>query len=92
MDLGYHSVPAETGSRKGWDGAGDEPSNSSITDSKLRLAVGNLCFTVLLSIKNTPLAFLTGYSHERLNVLHRTTGTVTITCSILHWTYDNPYV
>ncbi|KAL7274727.1 hypothetical protein RUND412_002371 [Rhizina undulata] len=38
------------------------------------MAIMNTALAFLLAMKNTPLAFLTGYSHERLNVLHRWVG------------------
>ncbi|KAF3921014.1 hypothetical protein ABW20_dc0110571 [Dactylellina cionopaga] len=38
------------------------------------LAVSNLALVFLLAMKNNPIAFITGYSHERLNVLHRWAG------------------
>ncbi|KAI0881833.1 ferric reductase NAD binding domain-containing protein [Annulohypoxylon maeteangense] len=48
------------------------------------IATGNMVFVVFLSLKNTPLAFLTAYSYERLNVLHRIAGYTTMLCVILH--------
>ncbi|EPS39778.1 hypothetical protein H072_6235 [Dactylellina haptotyla CBS 200.50] len=38
------------------------------------LALCNLALVFLLAMKNNPIAFITGYSHERLNVLHRWAG------------------
>ncbi|KAF8250580.1 hypothetical protein K440DRAFT_653467 [Wilcoxina mikolae CBS 423.85] len=38
------------------------------------MAICNAALAFLLAMKNTPLSFLTGYSHERLNVLHRWIG------------------
>lgn len=49
-----------------------------------RLAVSNLAFVTFLSLKNTPLGFLTSYSYERLNILHQVAGYCTITWSLLH--------
>ncbi|KAF2104692.1 hypothetical protein NA57DRAFT_70900 [Rhizodiscina lignyota] len=46
----------------------------------------NMTTTVVLSIKNNPVAILTGYSHERLNVLHRASGWCTLIFWMLHWT------
>lgn len=39
---------------------------------------------VVLALKNTPLAFLTPWSYERLNVLHRVAGFTTITLATIH--------
>jgi hypothetical protein len=49
-----------------------------------RMAVCNAALAFLLAMKNSPLAFLTGYSHERLNVLHRWAGRVIWFFSSLH--------
>ncbi|KAF3919070.1 hypothetical protein ABW21_db0203726 [Orbilia brochopaga] len=38
------------------------------------LALVNLGMVFLLAMKNNPIAFISGYSHERLNVLHRWAG------------------
>ena len=38
-------------------------------------------------MKNNPLGFLTGYSHERLNVLHRWSGRATVVYACLHVMY-----
>ncbi|KAI1088488.1 ferric reductase NAD binding domain-containing protein [Rostrohypoxylon terebratum] len=48
------------------------------------MATGNMVFVVFLALKNTPLAFLTAYSYERLNVLHRIAGYTTMLYVILH--------
>ncbi|KAI1207318.1 ferric reductase NAD binding domain-containing protein [Annulohypoxylon truncatum] len=48
------------------------------------MAAGNLVFVIFLALKNTPLAFLTAYSYERLNVLHRIAGYTTMLYVILH--------
>ncbi|EWG38307.1 hypothetical protein FVEG_14864 [Fusarium verticillioides 7600] len=48
------------------------------------LAVGNLCLTVFLSLKNTPLAFLTGWTYDRLNPLHRASGLMTSALVVIH--------
>jgi predicted ferric reductase len=37
-----------------------------------------------LAIKNTPLAFLTSYSYERLNILHQAAGCCTVISVVLH--------
>lgn len=49
-----------------------------------RLAIANLVVVVLLSLKNTPLAFLISWSYERLNPLHQVAGYATIIHVILH--------
>ncbi|RVD80499.1 uncharacterized protein DFL_008396 [Arthrobotrys flagrans] len=38
------------------------------------LSLVNLALVFLLAMKNNPFTFITGYSHERLNVLHRWAG------------------
>ncbi|KAJ4317700.1 hypothetical protein N0V84_007219 [Fusarium piperis] len=48
------------------------------------LAVGNLCLTVFLSLKNTPLGFLAGWSYERLNSFHRVSGMMTFLLVVVH--------
>ncbi|KAH8694383.1 ferric reductase like transmembrane component [Ilyonectria robusta] len=48
------------------------------------LAVANICLTVFLSLKNTPLGFLTGWSYERLNSLHRVSGMTSLILVIIH--------
>ncbi|TVY49572.1 Ferric/cupric reductase transmembrane component, partial [Lachnellula occidentalis] len=49
-------------------------------------SVANLGLITFLSLKNTPLAFLTAYSYERLNVLHRIAGYSLVVSMILHAT------
>ncbi|KAJ6443383.1 Ferric reductase-like transmembrane component [Purpureocillium lavendulum] len=48
------------------------------------LAVANLIVLIVLALKNTPLAFLTAWSYERLNVLHQVAGYTTIIHVIIH--------
>jgi len=48
------------------------------------MALANMCFLVLLALKNTPLAFLTAYSYERLNCLHQIAGYTMFTFLVLH--------
>lgn len=48
------------------------------------MATGNMVFVVFLALKNTPLAILTAYSYERLNVLHQIAGYTTMVYTILH--------
>lgn len=49
-----------------------------------RLAIANMVIVVILSLKNTPLAFLTSWSYERLNPLHQIAGYATLIHVILH--------
>ncbi|OHE95296.1 ferric reductase like transmembrane component [Colletotrichum orchidophilum] len=48
------------------------------------LSITNIAFVVFLSLKNTPLGFLTAWSYERLNVLHQIAGYVTMSLIIVH--------
>ncbi|TVY60318.1 hypothetical protein Focb16_v003915 [Fusarium oxysporum f. sp. cubense] len=48
------------------------------------LAVANLCLTVFLSLKITPLGFLTGWTYDRLNSLHRASGLMTSALVVTH--------
>ncbi|VBB80535.1 Putative Ferric reductase transmembrane component [Podospora comata] len=48
------------------------------------MALVNLAFLVFLALKNTPLAFLTAYSYERLNCLHQIAGYTMFTQMVLH--------
>jgi hypothetical protein len=50
----------------------------------VRMALSNIAFITFLALKNTPLAFLTAYSHERLNQLHQIGGYTTIVYVITH--------
>jgi len=43
-----------------------------------------MCFVVFLALKNTPLAFLTPYSYERLNNLHQIAGCTTFLLMVIH--------
>lgn len=61
-----------------------------------RIAASNLCLITFLALKNTPLAFLTAYSYERLNILHQAAGYCTIGWALLHgvlyttaWSYSD---
>lgn len=49
-----------------------------------RLAIANMVIVVILSLKNTPLAFLVSLSYERLNPLHQVAGYATLIHVILH--------
>ncbi len=46
--------------------------------------MANLCFVVFLALKNTPLAFMTAYSYERLNCLHQIAGYTTFCLVVIH--------
>ena len=46
--------------------------------------MSNLALITFLALKNTPLAFLTAYSYERLNALHRLAGYGTVCFAMLH--------
>ncbi|TQV93913.1 Ferric reductase-like transmembrane component [Cordyceps javanica] len=48
------------------------------------LALANMLFSVFLALKNTPLAFLTAWSYERLNILHRYSGFFAVLHMIIH--------
>ncbi|KAI5923191.1 ferric reductase NAD binding domain-containing protein [Camillea tinctor] len=55
------------------------------------VATGNMTFVVFLALKNTPLAFLTAYSYERLNVLHQIAGYTTLIQAIIHGVMYSAY-
>jgi predicted ferric reductase len=44
----------------------------------------NLVLVVFLALKNTPLAFLTAYSYERLNCLHHVVGYTVFAYMVIH--------
>lgn len=48
--------------------------------------MANLTLVVFLSHRNTPLAPVTGNSHEKLRALHKIAGYTTIVSAILHGT------
>ncbi|KAF8855174.1 hypothetical protein BDZ45DRAFT_728253 [Acephala macrosclerotiorum] len=48
------------------------------------IATCNIALIMFLALKNTPLAFLTAYSYERLNILHQAAGYCTVFFTILH--------
>ena len=71
--------------RKDVDGMTDMPSIIlPLADTIFRLALCNLCFTVFLALKNTPLSPLAGRSYESINVFHRCAGYTTIVAVLLH--------
>ena len=43
-----------------------------------------MCLAVFLALKNTPLAFLTAYSYERLNCLHQISGYTMFLSMVIH--------
>ena len=43
-----------------------------------------MCAAVFLSLKNTPLAYITPYSYERINILHKTAGMMTTFWVVAH--------
>lgn len=49
-----------------------------------RVLSANYAFVVFLALKNTPLAFLTAYSYERLNSLHQIAGVATFLLLVVH--------
>lgn len=49
-----------------------------------RMAVTNIAFITFLALRNTPLAYLTTYTHDRLKVLHAVAGYTTILYAVLH--------
>lgn len=58
--------------------------NMFLANEKPRMVVCNFCVVVFLALKNTPLAVLTAYSYERINILHQIAGTTTFVYLILH--------
>ncbi|TEA13976.1 Ferric/cupric reductase transmembrane component 2 [Colletotrichum sidae] len=57
------------------------------------LAIANIAFVVFLSLKNTPLGYLTAWSYERLNILHQIAGYVTMALIIVHGaTYSSYFI
>lgn len=48
------------------------------------MAISNIALVTLLALKNTPLAFLTSHSYERLNPLHQVAGYGALTYAFLH--------
>ncbi|KAI1372913.1 ferric reductase NAD binding domain-containing protein [Hypoxylon crocopeplum] len=55
------------------------------------MATGNMVLVVFLALKNTPLAFLTAYSYERLNGLHQIAGYATMVYAIIHGSIYSAY-
>lgn len=48
------------------------------------MAISNMALVVFLSLKNTPLAFFSAWSYERLNILHQVAGYVAATLVVVH--------
>ncbi|KAE8453286.1 hypothetical protein EG329_011353 [Mollisiaceae sp. DMI_Dod_QoI] len=48
------------------------------------VTLSNLVLVILLSLKNTPIAFLTAYSYERLQPLHQIAGYTSVACMFMH--------
>ncbi|KAH8801189.1 ferric reductase like transmembrane component-domain-containing protein [Hyaloscypha sp. PMI_1271] len=44
----------------------------------------NIALITFLALKNTPLAYLTAYSYDRLNILHQAAGYCTVLFTMLH--------
>lgn len=44
----------------------------------------NITFTFFLALKLQPLGFLTGYTYERLNILHQIVGYTTVILALMH--------
>lgn len=49
-----------------------------------RVALANFVLVVFLSLRNTPLAPISGYSYETIRPLHKVAGYTCIVSSILH--------
>ncbi|UKZ73309.1 hypothetical protein TrVFT333_000952 [Trichoderma virens FT-333] len=58
--------------------------NSNLAARAAWMAVANLVVLIFLALKNTPLAFLTAWSYERLNILHQIAGSMCIIFVIIH--------
>ncbi|KAL2264437.1 hypothetical protein VTK26DRAFT_2 [Humicola hyalothermophila] len=48
------------------------------------MALANMALVIFLALKNTPLAFITAYSYERLNCLHQIAGYTMFAQMVLH--------
>jgi predicted ferric reductase len=48
------------------------------------MSLANMVLVIFLALKNTPLAFITAYSYERLNCLHQIAGYTMFVQMILH--------
>lgn len=68
-----------------------QTSNRHCADHYNRMMAGNFALVVFLALKNTPLAFLTAYSHERLNGLHQIAGFTTLLYLVLHASMYSSY-
>ncbi len=50
-----------------------------------------MAFITFLALKNTPLAFLSAYSYERLNIFHQVAGYITVIYALLHTLLETLY-
>lgn len=66
-------------------------SRQGLITTSSRLAVTNLALITFLALKNTPLAFLTAYSYDRLNILHQLAGYTTIAFAVSHGIIQTAY-
>ncbi|KAL7786264.1 ferric reductase NAD binding domain-containing protein [Trichoderma ceciliae] len=57
---------------------------SNLASRTAWMAIANLVVLIFLALKNTPLAFLTAWSYERLNILHQIAGSMCIIFVIIH--------
>jgi predicted ferric reductase len=48
------------------------------------MAIANMMVVVILALKNTPIAAISPWSYERLNILHQVAGCTTVIFVILH--------
>lgn len=55
-----------------------------LTNFWVRILSANFAVVVFLALKNTPLAFLSAYSYERLNGLHQIAGYTSFVYLVLH--------
>jgi predicted ferric reductase len=77
-------------SRFGWYVLRSFPSNltwfssQTLINDYSRMALANLAVVIFLALKNTPLAFLTAHSYERLNCLHQIAGYTMFVEMVIH--------
>jgi hypothetical protein len=84
--LPYYNLRNWFPKRLGWYALHDLAPRRRFTNSEYRMTLMNLSACFIFSFKNTPLGFLTGYSYERIMVLHMTAGWCTLVAWMLHWT------
>jgi hypothetical protein len=73
--------------RLGWYAPHNLTPRRRLTKLEYRMTLMNLSVCFIFSFKNTPLGFLTGYSYERIMVLHSMAGWCTLVAWMLHWTW-----